>query len=215
MIKAFIFDMDGTIVVSEHLHCQAFNILLRNYGIFITKKEWQQRLVGTSSRFIAKYYIDKYHLPENLDDFVNRRRKKYQELVQKKGLKLVNGFKFFLMMIQKYGFKVAIASSGQRSNVIGSMRAVGIRHMPFICIEDVHFRKPNPEIYNKAAKMLHVKSEECIVFEDSVPGVEAAKRAGMPVVALLTTSPASKLKKLKPNLLIRDYRDLIVVEHSS
>ena len=69
----------------------------------------------------------------------------------------------------------------------------------------MHFRKPNPEIFFKTAKMLKAKPSECVVFEDSVPGITAAKRAKMKVVALLTTTPRGRLKKLKHNLLIKNY----------
>ncbi|PIN79708.1 hypothetical protein COV16_02785 [Candidatus Woesearchaeota archaeon CG10_big_fil_rev_8_21_14_0_10_34_8] len=212
MIKAFIFDMDGTIVNTESLHRQAFNILLRKYDIYITKKVWHSELVGTSSKFIANKYITKYNLPEDLNDFVSRRRYKYQRLLKKYGINYVKGFKQFISNAKKRGFKLIIASSGQRLNIQSSMKAVGLHNINFVGIEDVNHRKPNPELFLKAAKRLKVKPKECIVFEDSSPGVEAAKRAGMKVVALLTTSSESKLRKLKPNLIVKDYTELVFEE---
>ena len=126
MIKACIFDMDGTIIESEALHRCAFNILLKKYHLHIDKKAWQTIFVGTGSRFIANYYINKYHLPEDLDDFVDRRRKMYQSLLKKHPLKPVAGFKTFYAHLKKEGYKVAIASSGHHSNVLKSLKAIGV-----------------------------------------------------------------------------------------
>jgi HAD superfamily hydrolase (TIGR01509 family) len=206
MIKACIFDMDGTITESEALHRRAFNILLKKYKLHIDKKAWQTIFVGAGSRFIAEYYIKKYQLPENLDAFVDKRRKMYQSLLKEQPLKPVAGFKLFYAYLKKQGYKVAIASSGHRSNVVKSLKAIRVSGIPIVSIEQVHFRKPNPEMYNKAAKMLDVKPSECLVFEDSVVGITAAKRAKMKVVALLTTTPQQMIKKVKPTLIIKDYR---------
>ncbi|MBI5001793.1 HAD family phosphatase [Candidatus Woesearchaeota archaeon] len=205
MIKAIIFDLDGTVTNSELLHRQAFNILLKKYGLSITNKQWQNIFVGAGSRFIAQWYIRKYKLPEDLDDFVDKRRRKYQELLKKHPLKPISGFMKFYNALKRQGFKVAIASSGHRSNVLASLRAIGLSRIPVVGIEQVHFRKPNPEIFLKTAKMLGAKPSQCVVFEDSLPGITAAKRAKMKIVALLTTTPKARLKKLKPDLLIRNY----------
>ncbi len=205
MIKAIIFDLDGTVTNSELLHRQAFNILLKKYNVSITKKQWQTIFVGAGSRFIAQWHIRKYKLPEDLDDFVDQRRRKYQELLKKHPLKPVIGFRRFYAALQKKSYKIAIASSGHRSNVLASLRAIGLSGIPVVGIEQVHFRKPNPEIFLKTAKMLGVAPKECVVFEDSVPGITAAKRAKMKVVALLTTTPKNRLRKLKPDKMIKDY----------
>lgn len=210
MIKVIIFDLDGTVTNSEALHRQAFNILLKKYNLFINKRQWQSTFVGAGSRFIAKWHIQKYHLPEDLDDFVDQRRRKYQELLKKHPLKPIPGFKVFYHALKKAGYKTAIASSGHRSNVLASLRAIGLSRIPVIGIEQVHFRKPNPEIFLKTAKILGVRSLECVVFEDSVPGITAAKRAKMKVIALLTTTPKKKLQKLKPDKMISDYTHISV-----
>ena len=210
MIKAIIFDLDGTVTNSELLHRQAFNILLKKYRLSITNKQWQNIFVGAGSRFIAQWHIQKYKLPEDLDDFVDRRRRIYQELLKKHPLKPVAGFMKFYIALKKQRYKIAIASSGHRSNVLASLRAIGLSRIPVVGIEQVHFRKPNPEIFLKTAKMLGVKPSQCLVFEDSVPGITAAKRAKMKVVALLTTTQRGRLKKLKPNILIRNYNFISV-----
>ena len=208
MIKAILFDMDGTITNSEALHREAFNILLRKYKIFIHKKQWQRLFIGTGSRFIAQWHIKKYHLPLNLDEFVDTRRRLYQQLLKQKPVQPIAGFMQFYQSLKKAGYKIAIASSGQRSNVLKSLAAIHVHGIPVVGIEQVHFRKPNPEIYLKAANMLGVRASECLVFEDSVVGVAAAKRARMKVVALLTTTPRKSLERKKPTRIVRDYRSV-------
>lgn len=206
MVQAVIFDLDGTIANSEHLHRQAFNILLKKYHVTITKKMWQEQFVGTGSRHIAEWMISHHHLPENLDRFVDKRRQLYQKLIAKHPVKPVAGFTKFFAKLQKHGYKVAVASSGHHNNILSTLRAISIRHVSIVSIEDVHFRKPHPQIFHVAAEKLGVQLEECIVFEDSVPGIEAAHRAGMRVIVLLTTTPKKMLKPLKPFMMIRDYR---------
>lgn len=206
MIRAVIFDLDGTIANSEHLHRQAFNILLKKYGLRITKKMWQLQFVGTGSRHIAEYMISHYHLPEDLDRFVHKRRQLYQKLIAKHPVKPVAGFKRFFTKMQRHGYTVAVASSGHHNNIISTLRAIGIGHVSIVSIEEVHFRKPHPQIFHVAAEKLGVKPEECIVFEDSIPGIESAHRAGMRVIALLTTTPQKMLKPLKPFMMIKDFR---------
>ncbi len=206
MITAVIFDLDGTIANSEHLHRQAFNILLKKYNLTIDKKMWQTQFIGTGSRHIAEWIIHHYHLPEDLDTFVHKRQQLYQKLVAEHPVKPIAGFKRFFAKLQKSGFKVAVASSGHHNNILSTLRAIGIAHIPIVSIEKVRFRKPHPQIFHVTAKKLGIKPEECIVFEDSAPGIEAAHRAGMNVIAVLTTTPKRILMKLKPKMMIRDYR---------
>lgn len=206
MIKAVIFDLDGTIADSEHLHRRAFNILLKKYHVTITKKMWQEQFVGTGSRHIAEYMITHYHLPVDLDAFVDKRRQLYQKLIAEHPVKSVAGFKKFFAKLEKYGYIVAIASSGHHNNILSTLHAIGIAHVPIVSIEDVHFRKPHPQIFHIAAEKLCMRPEQCIVFEDSAPGIEAAHRAGMKVIALQTTTPMHILKRLNPFMIIKDYR---------
>ena len=210
MIKAALFDLDGTIAESEALHREAFNQLLQQWGLRITKKDWSGKFIGTGSRFIAQWYIRKYHLPVDLDEFVEQRRVLYQQLVKKHHLKAVGGFLLFYKALKKAGVKIAIASSGHHPNVVSTLHALRLHHIPIVSIEQVHFRKPNPEIFLKAAKKLHVKPKEGVVFEDSPVGITAAKRAKMKVGALLTTTTRARLKRLKPEMMVKDYRRLRV-----
>lgn len=206
MITAVIFDLDGTIANSEHLHRRAFNILLKKYNLTIDKKMWQTQFIGTGSRYIADWMIRHYHLPEELDAFVHKRQQLYQKLVAEHSVKPIAGFKRFFVKLQRSGFKIAVASSGHHNNILSTLRAIGIAHIPIVSIEDVHFRKPHPQIFHAAAKKLGVMPRECAVFEDSAPGIEAAHRAGMKSIAVLTTTPKHILMKLKPHMMIKDYR---------
>ncbi len=205
MIKAILFDVDGTIINSEHIHRQAFNDLLKKYKISISKHQWTSAFVGRGSKYIATYIIQKHHLPEDIDVFVKKRKELFQKLIRKNPVQPVAGFMEFYTFLKKEKFKIAIASSGQRSNILQSLSMIGIASIPIIDIGQVNHRKPHPEIFLKAATKLHVKPSECLVFEDSVVGIQAAKRAKMKVIALRTTMGLSTLKKEKPTLIIQDY----------
>ncbi|MFA6887997.1 MAG: HAD family phosphatase [Candidatus Woesearchaeota archaeon] len=206
MIKAVIFDVDGTMANSEHLHRRAFNILLKKYNLKIDKSLWQTQFIGTGSRHIAEWMIHHYHFPETVDSFVEKKQQLYQKLIAQHPVKSVVGFKRFFSKLENYGYKIIVASSGHHNNIVSTLHAIHIAHVPIVSINDVHFRKPHPQIFHIAAQRLGVKPLECIVFEDSVVGIEAAHRARMKVIALLTTTPKSILIKLKPYMMIKDYR---------
>jgi beta-phosphoglucomutase-like phosphatase (HAD superfamily) len=103
------------------------------------------------------------------------------------------------------GIGVAVASGGHANHVKESLGSVGMARVPFVAIENVKHGKPSPEIFLLAAKRLGVKPSECIVFEDSLAGMEAASRAGMPCVALCTTLPRHELAG-RAGLIIRNFK---------
>ena len=127
-----------------------------------------------------------------------------------KYVKPVLGIIEFLQKLNKQKFPTALATSSRKTISDYVLENFGIRKYfnHIITGDDVTRAKPDPEIYLKAANNLKIKPFDCIVFEDSISGVEAAKKAGMKVILVMT----SHTKKEIPNvdLAIKDFTDISV-----
>ena len=203
--KAVIFDLDGVIVDSEMVHPRTFERALSKYGIKIENAHWKRAYTGIGSYAIFDDIVKKYGINEDARELVKKRNAIYLDEIQRNKLPVIAGFAEVHRLLLENGVKEAVASGGHINHVEESMRSAGIGKLPFIAIEHVKRGKPAPEIFLKAAKRLRVKPSECIVFEDSLSGVEAAARAGMPCVALSTTMPKAELRT-RAALIVNNFR---------
>jgi beta-phosphoglucomutase-like phosphatase (HAD superfamily) len=211
-IKGVIFDVDGVVVYSEQVHLKTINQVLRPYGIKYTFKEHASKYIGTGAKHILAALLKDRKVkitPRALATLVSRRRQLFQKLVKKDGLRAVAGIRNFAQFVKNENLKVAFASGGHRKNVVASVKAakLPVKKYVFVTEEEVRRIKPYPDLFLKAAKKLRLKPNQCVVIEDSPAGLVAAKRAGMKVIALLTTTPRRLLAKEKPNLIVPDFRD--------
>ena len=203
--KAVIFDLDGVIVDSEMVHPRTFELALAKYGIKIDNTHWKRAYTGIGSYAIFDDLVKKHGINEDARELVKKRNEIYMDEITKNKLPVIEGFADVHRLLVKKGILEAVASGGHINHVEESMRSVGLKNMPFVAIEQVKEGKPSPEIFLKAAKKLGVKPAECIVFEDSLSGMEAAARAGMPCVALSTTMKEVELRG-KAALIVRNYK---------
>jgi beta-phosphoglucomutase-like phosphatase (HAD superfamily) len=203
--KAVIFDLDGVIVDSEMVHPRTFERALAAYGVKIDNAHWKRHYTGIGSYAIFDDLVKRHHIPEDARELVKRRNDIYMQEIQRNRLPVILGFPQVHRMLVKNGIKEAVASGGHANHVKESMLSAGIKGVPFVAIEHVKKGKPSPEIFLRAAKKIGVKPNECIVFEDSLSGMEAASRAGMPCVALSTTMPRRELAR-RAALVVKDFR---------
>jgi HAD superfamily hydrolase (TIGR01509 family) len=202
--KAVIFDLDGVIVDSEKAQFDTFNALLRHFGIRLARSYWKNECTGIGSPAIMGNVFKMNGISEDPRLWVKKRAAIYKKYVEKHGLPEIAGFHSFCNLLRKNKIKVAVASSGHKPHVAASLRAIGFPKIPYVGLEDVKKVKPAPDLFFLAAKRLGVKPGECLVFEDSLSGVEAASRARMPCVALATTVPSKALKG-KAALIVKDF----------
>ena len=207
MIKAVIFDFDGVVANSEPLHRKSFNITLKQLGITIPEKVYRDKYVGLGSLSIMEDVFRTHNVNRNAKFWVKKRMKVFRELVENEGVKPVKGFMKFNRLLDKIGVKKIIASGGYRKNLEVMMKHLKIqKEFQLISREDVEKRKPDPAAFLLAAKRLGVKTSQCIVFEDSPYGVEAARRAGMKCVALTTSLNRSYFRK--SCVVVKDFREV-------
>ncbi len=196
MIKAVLFDLDGSVVDSEPLHLRSFRECLAPLGIKISRNRHFKEFTGIGSKTIIEMLFREHNVNEDVKEWAEKRKKLYQSYVLRGKLKTIRGVHKFLRFIKRKGIKTAIVSGGHNSNIETALDKLKLRQFFDIIIgtEDVKNRKPDPEGFLLAARKLNVKPTECIVIEDSPAGVQAALSANMQVVCIKSEAPVD-LKK--------------------
>jgi len=202
--KAAIFDLDGVLVRSEEAHRATFNEVFSRFGFRIGKRYWMKNYAGKGSLFVMEDAFGKHGVKEGAGAWVKKRAGIYRRYIRKNGLPTTRGLRSIMGLLGASGVRIAVASGGERKNVAASLRAAGLGRLPYFGAEDVQNPKPAPDVFLLAAKKLCAKPSECLVFEDSLAGVAAAKRAGMACIALATTLPKRALAG-KAMLVAKDF----------
>lgn len=193
MIKAAIFDMDGVLADSIPMHFNIWKQVLKECGVDIEYDDWRP--------FIGRLGIDFVrHLNKsrNLDlDPLELRDRKHDitEKLYTSKLNIFNGAKELLKDLHDRGYKLAVGSSEWRNNVMHLLErfSIDIYFSAILGLEDIEKHKPEPDVYLKAAKKLGVEPSQCVVFEDSITGIKAAKNAGMKCIAVETSFTEKEL----------------------
>ncbi|MCL1815672.1 MAG: HAD-IA family hydrolase [Treponema sp.] len=228
-IKAVIFDMDGVLTDSEWFIAEAGRIMFKEtHGIEITHEDFSPFVGLGENRFLGgvaeKYGINDF----NIERDKARTYGIYSELVKKPGsLKALPGAVEFVRRSRELGLKTALATSTDQVKMMINMEAIGIinnemrseqiglaaaieaaaRNKAFDAMVnglDVERQKPYPDLFLEAASRLEEKPSVCLVIEDSIGGIEAAKAAGMRCLALLTSFPEDKIKAAGPDKIAKD-----------
>jgi beta-phosphoglucomutase family hydrolase len=205
-IKAVIFDMDGVIVDSEPLHERAFLELFDEIGIGMNHGIDFKAYYGKSDRALLEDLISLHRPKHSLDSLLARKRQKLINLIQQEK-PLFPEVKILLEHLK--GKKLLGLASGSPPEVIDTVLNLDGLHKYFdaiVSVEDVGKPKPAPDVFLEAAKRLRVKPEECIIIEDSVAGIEAAKRAGILVIAITNSLPYDDLRSA--DYIVNDYSEI-------
>lgn len=186
--KAFVFDMDGTLVDNMSYHTEAWLALFKNFGIDMDADEFLRYTAGKTNPEILREIIGK-HLSEDEIEVLSNMKEEYYRKIYLPFLKMTPGLLHFLHNAKAKGIPMAVATAAGKENIrfVLSGLNIGGFFQAVIGADDIEKGKPDPEIFLKSARKLRVEPSKCIVFEDSPNGVEAARRAGMQAV-LLTTS---------------------------
>jgi len=208
-----IFDMDGVLADTSSMHFKSWKMLAKKLDVKFTKEFFNSTFGQKSAKIIKKLLKDKFDSinTEKIKEWGELKEMYYRDLIRDK-LKPLPGVKTLIEILKKNNFKLAIGSSGPKENVDLLLEKLKIKHFfnAAITAEDVELGKPNPEVFLLAAKRLEIKQEKCLVIEDAPVGIEAAKKAGMKVIALTTTHNQSELQEA--NLIKKDLRKLHIRE---
>ncbi len=210
MAKGAIFDMDGVIVDNVTHHLNAWKQLGRELGREF-RDEDVKRVFGKRNREILKSLIGADISDEQLAKYGRRKEELYRGIMAP-DLRPVPGLPEFLRSLKESAIKTAVATSGPMENVRFVLDGLGFQDAfdAIITGPDVRESKPDPAIFLLAAKRLGLPPADCVVFEDSPPGIKAGKAAGCPCIGLATTHSAAELRQYQPDRIIKDFREISV-----
>jgi beta-phosphoglucomutase len=186
--KAFIFDLNGTMIDDMQFHAKAWTgILNDDLDAGLTPEQVKLQMYGKNSELLERIF-GKNHFTEEQEEEISMKKELSYQSDYLPHMKLIDGLHSFLVNAMGEGIKMAIGSAAIPFNIDYILDNLDIRHYfeAIVSADDVEISKPDPETFLKAAELLSVPAHECIVFEDAPKGVEAARNAGMKVVVLTT-----------------------------
>ncbi len=210
-IEAVIFDLDGTLIDNNAFHLQSWKQYLKDIGKHISEEAYKAHINGRTNKDAVEYIYGRQMSDEEAMIYTLQKEEIYRSLYQP-FIKPVKGLVPLLEKISALNMPMAIATSGIQVNIDFMFSHIPIQHYFKAIVNSAHIKtgKPDPEIYFKTAELLKVNPEKCLVFEDAVVGVQAAKAAGMKVFAITTTHTADELKDA--DRIIAEYSSLLTIQ---
>jgi HAD superfamily hydrolase (TIGR01509 family) len=212
MVKAVIFDLNGTVLADEYIYGRAFGKVLSFLGRKIDKAYPQIAGIGVEENWPG--LISKYHIKTSrpYDELARMTQEAYLTNISK--VKIKAGFKNFIDILRKNKIKTALATSNTWWMVDKVFEKLNLSDYFDIVTtkEEVTFNKPSPDIFLLTAEKLGVKNNNCVVIEDSEAGIEAAKAAGMKAVALIKDNRDKKNIIKLADLVVANFKDINLAE---
>lgn len=199
--KAIIFDMDGTIIESGDIWQKATIALLKKFSIEVNHlidQELRNELHGLAIKQSCSFLKNRFSLVDDLTVLIEEKSKIANQLF-KTEVKYIDGFTSFYKETQKYQLKTSIASNAADDTLLITDEVLNLKQFfgsHIYGISHVNYQgKPSPAIFLYAAQQLEIEPSQCIVIEDSMRGVHAAKNAGMYCIGINTNKNRQLLKE--------------------
>jgi HAD superfamily hydrolase (TIGR01509 family) len=195
-IRAVIFDMDGVLVDSEPLINAAAIEMFKEKGLVVQPTDFLPFVGAGEDRYIGGV-AEKYNFPLDLPAAKKRTYEIYLDFVPTR-LEAFPGAHDLVFACRNADLRIAVASSADKIKVVANLQKISL--LPefwdaAVVADDVRHQKPAPDIFLAAARKLTAAPSACVVVEDAINGVQAAKAAGMRCIAVATTFPAERLQQ--------------------
>lgn len=212
--KAFLFDLDGTLVDSMWIWESIDVEYLDRFGLELPE-DLHSCIEGMSFSETAQYFKERFSIPDTLEKMKSDwNRMAWEKYTQEVPLK--SGIREFLRYHRARGVKMAVATSNSRELAEAVIAVHGLTDTFDVIVTgcDVAHGKPFPDVYLEAAVRLGMDPSECLVFEDVVAGIQAGRSAGMEVAAVEDAYSLyqERQKKELADLYITDYQELLPAE---
>ena len=207
MLKAIIFDLDGTMVDSLPYHHESWRIFFKNNNLEENDfTEILKEYKGGGTLELMTSVFGNMYTKEELEKMTNDKEVIFRDIYKSK-IYPIEGLKKFLDNLKESNISLSIGSNAIRKNVIMTIEELGITNYfsSIICGDEVSKGKPDPEMYIKTLSNLKVNKDECVIFEDSIEGVEAAKNADIKVIGVTSSQSSEILKSVGAFETINDY----------
>jgi len=194
-IKAIVFDMNGVIVDDEKIHEQAFGLAFIERGLELTHRQYAELFLGRTDRDAVEAVCLKRNITIDIGEILNAKKDHYWKLAHN-GLVPFPGIVGFIHESSKR-FPIALASCASSADIDCVLSAFEIRNLFSVIVsgQDVRKGKPDPEIYQTAARLLGIAPVNCLAIEDTMIGIRSAQEAGMKCLAVANTCSRSQLIK--------------------
>ena len=194
-LEAVLWDLDGVIADTGDYHYGAWQDVFGKKGVTFTKEDFMRHF-GQRHDTIIKFALGDGLSPEEFDTVTEEKQQEYRRVVAE-NIRALPGAIELIKSLNNHNIKTAIASSAPVENIDIIIKGLKIQDS-FQAIAhgtEVDEGKPSPQIFQLAAGKLNVEPGNCVVIEDAIAGVTAAKTAGMKCVAVTNSHPVDKLQK--------------------
>jgi beta-phosphoglucomutase len=201
-----IFDMDGVLVDSYSAHLASWQALYRELGIEYGESAFAADF-GRTSRDILRRTLGEQLAEERIRELDARKEALFRDLLRK-SFPAMDGAVELIDALWADGFLLAVGSSGPPENIALALEKLGRarRLSAVVTGRDVTRGKPDPQVFQLAARRLGLPADRCAVVEDAVHGIEAARRGGMAGIALTGTAPREQFAAA--DLVVDSLREL-------
>ncbi len=177
MITTIIFDLDGVLVDSQRLQYKSYNAVFTRYGFPIPIKDWG---LWVHHSVDAKEWIQRNHLTLDPHRITEEKKVLYERLIDEE-MELKPGVRDLITLLKKHHYRLCIASASRKESIDHIVRKFHLEEAfeHLLSDRDLQFPKPHPHIFLEAAKLMNAEPDECVVIEDSLTGLKAAKSAQM------------------------------------
>lgn len=200
-LKGFIFDMDGVVVDNHSYHFKAWMEFAAKYKFELNDKIYRDTFNGKTNADLFKMIFGEISQSQ-LEAYAHEKESNYRKIYES-DMKPLKGLIDFLDYLHKHGYKVALGTSAPTSNVDFTLDKLFLRKYFQVIVDgpQVNRGKPDPEVYLRCATLLDLDPKNCVVFEDSLAGLESGQRAGCKIVGVATSHQAYELKPQTESIL--------------
>ncbi len=212
-LKGIIFDLDGTLTLTQQYHFMAYAEVFKKHGVIYTESEDLQKYAGKGSKYTFPEVFAAHGrqvTEAELNTCMDEKKQIYDKILASVEIQTVPGIKDFLKKMKELGIKMIVATGNHYEAAELILERTGIRNYfeDLLTSKDVPKPKPAPDIFLLAAKKIGFKPEECIVFEDAINGIIAAKAGGIRSIGVETFLRSEELKNAGASFTIKNYNEL-------
>lgn len=209
-ISALMFDMDGTLAITDHLHKRAFNEFLEARGIYLQHGDFERKIAGRSNRAIMESFFPQ-RSESAYEDLAYEKEALFRELAQG-AIVPTPGAIQLISECYHSGFIMCLVTNAPRENAVFVLNELGLSHAfeHVVIADELPHGKPHPLPYQEALKRSNRHCEEALAFEDSMVGVASAREAGIKVVGVSTALDDQTLRSHGAFQVIPDFTRFVI-----
>ena len=209
-IKALLFDLDGTLVDNMMVHHRAWQRKLKELGLDYSLERVKEEIHGVNLEILERLFGDRFTLEERKQIAWDKEAAYREIFAEDFRANIVPGALDFIRKSHELGIPMAVGTAGPKENAFFVVRNLGVEELMGHLVHSgmVSKGKPDPEVFRQGADALDVPLADCLIFEDSVTGAQAANNAGSPVIVLTTTHVREEFSDLDVAAFRPDFTSL-------